>query len=222
MLRQSRRTTDRDVLQGNFHGSDHRGLARSSAPKIGTQALFSINRKEDGEHRQGWAASKLERDDEGVADGANADEGDRKIDLRRGGFATARKNFRDAQIEVRSLAREMSNTKEPSREMERAFKRAQQNVAAASRAYESQKNVLIGNKRAIEGMGINVGSAATHQARLRFVVERTNQALLAQGRAQMFWAARRCDWRRVATLAAGGAWRTHCVKTSRRRRATYR
>lgn len=46
-----------------------------------------------------------------------------KFDLSRGGFATARKNFRDAQIEVRSLAREMSNTKEPSREMERAFSR---------------------------------------------------------------------------------------------------
>lgn len=137
-----------------------------------------------------------------------------KFDLSRGGFATARKNFRDAQIEVRSLAREMSNTKEPSREMERAFKRAQQNVAAASRAYESQKNVLIGNKRAIEGMGINVGSAATHQARLRSAVERTNQALLAQGRAHD--RSERGAARRLAlgsALAAGGAMAAHGVKT---------
>ncbi|EKS34342.1 phage tail tape measure protein [Afipia broomeae] len=137
-----------------------------------------------------------------------------KFDLSRGGFATARKNFREAQAEVRNLAREMANTKEPSREMERAFKRAQQNVAAASRAYESQKNVLIGNKRAIESMGINVGSAATHQARLRSAVERTNQALLAQGRAQE--RSERSSARRLAmgsALAAGGAMAAHGVKS---------
>lgn len=137
-----------------------------------------------------------------------------KFDLSRGGFATARKNFRDAQTEVRNLAREMASTKEPSREMERAFKRAQQNVAAASRAYESQKNILIGNKRALEGMGINVGSAAAHQARLRSAVERTNQALLAQGRAQE--RSERSSARRLAlgsALAAGGAMAAHGVKT---------
>lgn len=137
-----------------------------------------------------------------------------KFDLSRGGFASARKNFRDAQVEVRNLAREMASVDKPSREMERAFKRAQQNVAAASRAYESQKSILIGNKRAVESMGINVGSAATHQARLRSAVERTNQALLAQGRAQE--RSERGAARRLAlgsALAAGGAMAAHGVKT---------
>lgn len=185
----------------------------SAEDRNASAVLDKIAKKMESIGKAGKAGEQVERMNRALQTAQTQMKAIDKFDLSRGGFATARKNFRDAQTEVRSLAREMANTKEPSREMERAFKRAQQNVAAASRAYESQKNVLIGNKRAIESMGINVGSAAAHQTRLRAAVERTNQALLAQGRAQE--RSDRSSARRLAmgsALAAGGAMAAHGVK----------
>lgn len=132
-----------------------------------------------------------------------------KFDVSRSGFSARRREFRDAQADLERLAKAMAATKNPSRELEQNYRRAQQTVSRASRAFEHQKDILLSHKRALDGMGVNITARAAHQDRLRTAVERTSRAIAAQERVQ-----ERAHARRLAigsALAAGGAMAAHAV-----------
>lgn len=132
------------------------------------------------------------------------------FDARRGAFADARKNFRDAQTEVDRLARAMAVTGPKTAEMEKAFARAQRSVSLASKAFEQQKDAVLSSKRALEGMGVRVNQVVAHQTRLRTAVEQSTAALAKHEAAH-----ERSQRRRAALGAAGaaaGAWLGHEAK----------
>lgn len=132
-----------------------------------------------------------------------------KLDMSRGNMATARQRFNEAKTAVEGAAKAMAASVAPTRDMASAYKRAQREVAAASREFENQKNIAIGHKRAVQDMGVNVNKAAAHQANLRAAVEKTSVAIEKQGRVE-----ERRQARRVAlgtALAAGGAMAAHGV-----------
>lgn len=110
-----------------------------------------------------------------------------KFDAARGGLGSLRRSFADARMEVLRHATAMRGVDKPTNEMIANYKRAQREVAAASRALERQNSIVLSHKRAIETMGIPVGAAAAHQQRLRTAVERTNAALSKQSRNARLW-----------------------------------
>ncbi|MGN6284511.1 MAG: phage tail tape measure protein [Afipia sp.] len=120
-----------------------------------------------------------------------------KFDASRSGFAARRKQFREAQADLERLSKAMAATKNPSQQLERDYRRAQETVSRTSRAFERQKNVILSHKRALEGMGVSLNARAAHQERLRVAVERTSRAIEHQGRVQ-----ERVHGRRVAVRTA--------------------
>lgn len=143
------------------------------------------------------------------------------FDMSRGGFVAARRQFREAQADVERYAKAMAASEKPSRELERNYQRAQRAVTSASRAFEQQKQIVLSNKRQLEGMGINVASAAAHQARLRTALETTSLAIAKQEKIEA-----RAHARRLAmgtALAGAGAMAAHGVaRGSRATLHTYR
>lgn len=140
-----------------------------------------------------------------------------KFDLSRGELTKSRQRFREAQAAVQGMARAMASTSAPTRQMEQDMKRAQDAVRRTARAYEMQKDAAISNKRAIEGMGVNVKQAAAHQTRLRSAIEQTSSALDRHEKAQQLHerSQLRRENRRVAlgtAAVATGAFAGHAVK----------
>lgn len=132
-----------------------------------------------------------------------------KFDMSRGGFVAARRQFRDAQADVERYAKAMAASEKPSSELERNYQRAQRAVSLASRAFEQQQQIVLSNKRQLEGMGVNVASAAAHQARLRTALETTSLAIAKQEKIEA-----RAHARRLAmgtALAGAGALAAHGV-----------
>ncbi|MVT69987.1 phage tail tape measure protein [Bradyrhizobium pachyrhizi] len=100
-----------------------------------------------------------------------------KFDASRGTFSAARQRYRDAQVAVEAAARAIKATAAPTREMEQNLRRAQAQVRSTAKAFEMQKDAVLSNKRAIQGMGVDIQQAAAHHTRLRKAVEQTSLAL---------------------------------------------
>lgn len=98
------------------------------------------------------------------------------------GFSGARQHFRQMQEAVTKSARAMREAEAPTRKLEAAHRRAQGAVIAAARAFDQQRNSLLGAKRALDQHGIPINRAVAHQARLAAAVDRTNAALDRQHR----------------------------------------
>ncbi|MCA6099194.1 phage tail tape measure protein [Bradyrhizobium australafricanum] len=144
-----------------------------------------------------------------------------KFDVSRGSFAAARQRYRDAQVAVEGAARAMKGVAAPTREMEQNLRRAQSQVRATAKAFDMQKDAVLANKRALQGMGVDIQQAAAHHTRLRKAVEQTGAVLEREERR----AVRRQN-RQVAisgAAAAVGAFAGHEVKAGARAVAhTYR
>ncbi len=144
-----------------------------------------------------------------------------KFDVSRGTFSATRQRYRDAQVAVEAAARAMKGVAQPTREMETNLRRAQAQVKATAKAFDVQKEAVLSNKRALQGMGVDIQRAAAHHTRLRKAVEQTGATLEREERR----AVRRQN-RQVAisgAAAAVGAWAGHEVKSGARAVAhTYR
>lgn len=115
------------------------------------------------------------------------------------GFQNAQKNFAATRIEVEKAARAMQQAEGPSAKLAANLRRAQLAVTSASRAFEEQKVAVLGAKRQLEGMGVSIANAASHQTRLATAVDRANNALQRQHR----WRARIAGVPAVAGAIAG-------------------
>lgn len=121
----------------------------------------------------------------------------------RGAFDSAKTRVAAARAEAERVSASMKSINAPNQVAAAAeMKRAQTAVAQATRAYEMQKSAVLGNRRALSDMGIDVGRAAETQARLRTELTRTN-ALIDKQAAASEHAGH--QWSRHGVLGAGAA-----------------
>ncbi|WP_438278075.1 phage tail tape measure protein [Nitrobacter sp.] len=101
----------------------------------------------------------------------------------RSGIPALRARFNEAEQAVVRAAQAMKRGEGDAAMLARTYDRTQAAVASASRALERQQSTALANKRALEQMGVDVQRAATHQARLRAEVEKTNAVVDRHARA---------------------------------------
>lgn len=99
-----------------------------------------------------------------------------------GRLAETRTAFRDAETHVRSLAREMAASTEPSRQMARNYEQAQRQVRSASAAFNESRNAAVAAKRAMVDLGLPLTGLGRQQAELRERIRGTTLAMQQQGR----------------------------------------
>ncbi|OKO73041.1 phage tail tape measure protein, partial [Bradyrhizobium sp. NAS96.2] len=171
----------------------------------------SIAKKMDGLAKSGKTAKAVEGVAKALERAKTQMAAIEKFDASRGMLPAARQNFREMQRNVEAASKAMNAFGPKLPETERNLKRAQAAVASASRAYERQTQAVIANKRALQGMGVDVQQASAHHARLRKAVEQTGAAIEREERR----AVRRQN-RNIAVsgaAAAVGAWAGHEVKS---------
>ncbi|MGY3584451.1 TP901 family phage tail tape measure protein [Bradyrhizobium sp. USDA 4341] len=181
----------------------------------------SIAKKMDGLAKSGKTAKAVDQVAKALERAKTQMASIEKFDVSRGSFAAARQRYRDAQVAVEAAAKAIKGAAAPTREMEVSMRRAQAQVKATARAFDVQKEAVLANKRALQGMGVDIANAAAHHTRLRKAVEQTGATLEKHERAQT-----RRQNRQVAVsgaAAAVGAWAGHGVFAAARAVAhTYR
>ncbi|MCV9939512.1 hypothetical protein OIU35_24440 [Boseaceae bacterium BT-24-1] len=100
-----------------------------------------------------------------------------------GRLAESRTAFREAETHVRSLAREMAASAEPSRQLARNYEQAQRQVRAASAAFDESRNAAVAAKRAMVDLGLPLTGLGRQQAEIRERILGTTKAIQQQGRA---------------------------------------
>jgi hypothetical protein len=101
----------------------------------------------------------------------------------RKGFDGAQAKLAFARAEAVRVAAAMKSINAPNQAAAAAeMKRVQAAVAQATRAYEMQKTAVLGNRRALSEMGIDVSQAAAHQAKLRAELARTTAMIDKQAK----------------------------------------
>lgn len=100
-----------------------------------------------------------------------------------GRLAESRTAFREAETHVRSLAREMAASAEPSRQLARNYEQAQRQVRAASAAFDESRNAAVAAKRAMVDLGLPLTGLSRQQAEIRQRILGTTKAMQQQVRA---------------------------------------
>lgn len=100
-----------------------------------------------------------------------------------GRLAENRTAFREAETHVRSLAREMAASGEPSRQLARNYELAQRQVRLASAAFNESRNAAVAAKRAVVDLGLPLTGLGRQQAEIRERILGATKAMQQQGRA---------------------------------------
>lgn len=177
------------------------------------RAFDSIAKRVDGLSKSGKSAEavdKLSKSLETVRLQMTALD---KYAASRGGFDAAQKRLRDAQAAVDRHAKTMAGMSPANRAAAEAEqRRLAKSVDSASRAFDQQKASVLGDRRALVGMGIDVKEAAAHQARLRNAVNSTTSAIDRQHAAASRRAAFQDRVARVGAMTTAGIVAGHRVK----------
>lgn len=159
-------------------------LVLSGDPRGAEAAVDAVQKKLDALGKSTKAGESVDKMARALAAVKSQLEAIDRFSASRKGFDAAKTRLTGAQAEAARVAAAMKSINAPNQAAAAAeMKRVQAAVMQATRAYEMQKVAVLGNRRALSEMGIDVSQAASHQAHLRAELVRTNAMIDKQAAA---------------------------------------